>query len=666
MLRFAEEILLLILDNEEGDVTSSLPPHSLDRVLAGAILMDLALENRIDTDPDQLMLIDPTPVGDELLDPVLAEIARESRPFPIAHWIEHAAIRGDDIRRKALVRLVDRGILSSDDFTLFFLSHRVSRSKRYPVVDGRASEEVNFRIMRLLFSDDIPDPRDIVIVGLAAACGLFKFILSREELSEVQPRIDQIARMDLIAQSVARALQPAISTPPVPSARPPEEIPKVSGLPLFGSAFDMARNLRSFLGKHYRELGPIFEFRALNQRYVALVGPEANRFVQKRGRHFLRSHETWQDFNAALGAKDALMSLDGPSHVRMRKVHSKPFSPRYITDRIDDVVGITRGMVSEWTIEGPVAALYAMQGIIAEQLALLTTGVSARGHADDLIATLDSLLNVHVMRQRPGLVLKLPRLRRARRRMDELYEIVLARHAGERNTNPDLIDNLLELRRSDPQFFPETDLQLAVLGPFLAGIETAANTSAFMLYALLKHPGLLERMRVEADAFFDRGALTAESLRELDVTRRIVLETLRMYPIASALSRTAANSFEFAGHTVPARSKIIIGSTVPHHLPECFAEPERFDIDRFTPERAEHEKPGAFAPYGLGTHRCLGSGFAETQIALTLLTIVRDVELRLDPPDYKLKLKHAPTLHPGPSFRFRVTRRRHAARPDSG
>ena len=75
MLRFAEEILILVLDEERGDLATSLPPRSLDLALAGAVLMDLALEDRIDTDIERLMLVDATPVGDDILDPALADIA---------------------------------------------------------------------------------------------------------------------------------------------------------------------------------------------------------------------------------------------------------------------------------------------------------------------------------------------------------------------------------------------------------------------------------------------------------------------------------------------------------------------------------------------------------------------------------------------------------------
>ena len=55
MLRFAEEILLLLKDEDSGEIAPNYPPHLLDIVLAGAVLMDLALEDRIDTDLEQLI-----------------------------------------------------------------------------------------------------------------------------------------------------------------------------------------------------------------------------------------------------------------------------------------------------------------------------------------------------------------------------------------------------------------------------------------------------------------------------------------------------------------------------------------------------------------------------------------------------------------------------------
>ncbi len=201
MLRFAEEIMLLLLDDDGGEFVR-VPEWSLQCALAGAVLMDLALENRIDTDLEQLVLVDSSPVGDDLLDPTLASIAQATEPHDSRYWIQHTAQDADRIRDQVLERLVERGILQRRDERFLW----VFQSRRYPVVDGKADREVKLRIMGVLFSDEIPDPRDIVIVCLAEACGLFRELLSRRELEHANARIEQVRKLDLIGQAVAQAV----------------------------------------------------------------------------------------------------------------------------------------------------------------------------------------------------------------------------------------------------------------------------------------------------------------------------------------------------------------------------------------------------------------------------------------------------------------------------
>ena len=195
MLRFPEEIILLLYNEDRGDFAPGLAPHSLNIVLAGAVLMDLAQEHRIDTDPENLILVDSTPLGDDLLDPVLADIAQDTEARDLGYWVAQTAKQGDEIRDKALARLVNRGILEAESEGIFSLSRLVSHSRRYPTIDGQRVEEVRLRIMRVLFTDEIPDPRDIVIICLADASGVFKDILSQSELSEVQDRIELIGNI---------------------------------------------------------------------------------------------------------------------------------------------------------------------------------------------------------------------------------------------------------------------------------------------------------------------------------------------------------------------------------------------------------------------------------------------------------------------------------------
>lgn len=200
MLTFVEEIILLLLRDEDGKFVP-VSRLAMDRAIAGAVLMDLAMVNRIDTDLEHLVLLDATPVDDRLLDPTLAEIAKGER-HDTRFWVEHTVQHADEIREGALDRLVERGILERQEDRLLW----VFRSRRYPMVDGKAEREVKLRIMGVLFSDEIPDPRDVVILCLADACGLFRQMLSRRQLDQAASRIDQVRKLDLIGQAVSQAI----------------------------------------------------------------------------------------------------------------------------------------------------------------------------------------------------------------------------------------------------------------------------------------------------------------------------------------------------------------------------------------------------------------------------------------------------------------------------
>ncbi len=203
MLRFAEEVVLLLLRDDDGKFVH-VPSWLLDRILAGAVLMDLAMEYRIDTDPERLVLLDDTPVGDSLLDPTLARIAqdREGAERDARYWVEQEATHAEEIREEALNRLVEVGILEREDDRFLW----VFKSRRYPVIDGKAEREVKLRIMGVLFSDEIPDPRDVVIICLADACGLFRELLPKRELEQASVRIEQVRKLDLIGQAMAQTI----------------------------------------------------------------------------------------------------------------------------------------------------------------------------------------------------------------------------------------------------------------------------------------------------------------------------------------------------------------------------------------------------------------------------------------------------------------------------
>ena len=166
--------------------------------------MDLALQNRIDTDLRMLIVIDRTPTGDDLLDPILATLAEENDLHDARFWVERVADeRSGWIQEQALARLVDHRILQSEGGRLLW----VFRARRYPIIDGKAQREVRLRITQVLFSEEIPSPRDIVIICLADACRIFNHFMSEEDVERARERIDIVRRMDLIGRAVANAVQ---------------------------------------------------------------------------------------------------------------------------------------------------------------------------------------------------------------------------------------------------------------------------------------------------------------------------------------------------------------------------------------------------------------------------------------------------------------------------
>jgi hypothetical protein len=201
-LTLAEEITLLSLDDETGRPVgrAGMAP---DRALAGALLMELALAGRVDTDRDRLILVDPTPTGDPVLDAALARLAEPGAPADARGAIPLLARGAAEARAALLDRLVARGILRRmDERVLWILPDR-----RYPKAPGRVEvTEARARLRALLLREEIPDPHDALLLGLARAAGLLPLIFSAEELGRVQPWLDLVTRIESLNRSLAVAV----------------------------------------------------------------------------------------------------------------------------------------------------------------------------------------------------------------------------------------------------------------------------------------------------------------------------------------------------------------------------------------------------------------------------------------------------------------------------
>jgi golgi phosphoprotein 3 len=201
MLGFVEEIVLLQLDDSQGKFVN-LPLAAADVVLAGAALMELALDNRVDADLTHVIVVDPKPTGDDILDDVLRKLAEAEPELTAAAILERISRDAEQYAERALKRLVAKGILREEDGRFLW----VFRTRRYPVIDDQEQREVKARLRQVLLTDEIPDPRDVVLICLIDACGLLGLVLSPDEIAQTTTRVEALSRLDLIGQAVTKAV----------------------------------------------------------------------------------------------------------------------------------------------------------------------------------------------------------------------------------------------------------------------------------------------------------------------------------------------------------------------------------------------------------------------------------------------------------------------------
>jgi cytochrome P450 len=430
--------------------------------------------------------------------------------------------------------------------------------------------------------------------------------------------------------------------------------PLMHGLPVLGNTLALAQDVLQCMITGYRRHGSIFRLRALGETYTVIAGAEANLFFAREQGQHLRSKEFWAGIDQEMQADITLISADGPVHGELRQISKRGYSRGLFEAHLPEVVEIIRRKIEDWPVGESRSVVPWIQSVVIEQLGRVIVGTAPGDYGKDIYNFIRTALLVLITRQRPGFLLRLPAYRNSRRRAFELADTILAYHRAHPpvDREPNLIDDALAAAR-DGRVLSERDLVPFALGPYIAGLDTSANTIAFMLYAVYKYPDLLQRIQQEAQSLFSAGGPTPASLRQTDVLHRTALETLRRYPTTPAVQRTVTAPFEFAGHRVEAGGRIFIGTTVVHFDERYHPEPDRFDIDRYLAPRNEHRIPGAFAPYGMGTHTCLGAGLAEAQIMLTVAGLLRFGQFEMDPPQYALQTRPLPTNAPANNFRLK-------------
>jgi len=216
----------------------------------------------------------------------------------------------------------------------------------------------------------------------------------------------------------------------------------------------------------------------------------------------------------------------------------------------------------------------------------------------------------------------------------------LRRHAARmvarrRNAPPrgDMVDLLFAA--VDPETGQRMDDELVrdnLVGFIAAGHETSSYALSWALWLVAHHPQTERRLVEEVTRVAGDSQLTAEHLDDLVFTRQVLQETMRLYPGAVAIARSAARDIEIKGHRFRRGQLCLLATHAFHRRPDFWPDPDAFDPDRFAPGRQTTGRPRlAYMPFGGGPRVCMGAAFAMTELTLALASLVRAVRFEDDP-----------------------------------
>jgi cytochrome P450 len=232
------------------------------------------------------------------------------------------------------------------------------------------------------------------------------------------------------------------------------------------------------------------------------------------------------------------------------------------------------------------------------------------------------------------------RYRKHRKVFDELiFGIIRERKDRGQKEQGDLLDMLLATDMEEHQVRDES-ITLAV-----AGHETTANALSWTFYLLSKHPDVERRLHEEVKSVLGDRVPTLADLPRLELTERVIKESMRLYPPVWAFERQAVGEDEIGGQRIGPGYFVMMVPYTLHRDPVYWENPEGFDPDRFLPEREKERPRFAYIPFGGGPRVCIGNAFAMMEAKIILATIVAHHRVELVP-GHPIVLEPSITLRP--------------------
>lgn len=379
--------------------------------------------------------------------------------------------------------------------------------------------------------------------------------------------------------------------------------------------------------------GPVVRLRLGGRTFLLLSSPAAVHDVLVR--HAGAFEKGGRHIRARRWLGEGVLMAEGEHHHAQRRQMAPAFREDRLARYAPAMVAHSARLAAGWRDGGAVDLAEALLALSLTVTADTLLGADIRDSALALNSAVAAVATTLHAGSGPWTALteRLPwptprPVREAAAQLDAFMDDLIASKLGRPADPPDLLDELLagcSPGTNGRAYRPVRDQILTLL---MAGRETLAASLIWSWQRLGSEPAVEVRLHEELAHVLGERQPALADVPQLRYTRQVWAEALRCDPPAWATGRRAVRACHVAGTDVPAGSVVIMSQYVVHHDPALFADPWRFDPDRWSAQRPIPLPPCAYFPFGAGPRRCLGEGFAAQMAVLHLATIAREWRLR--------------------------------------
>jgi cytochrome P450 len=370
---------------------------------------------------------------------------------------------------------------------------------------------------------------------------------------------------------------------------------------------------------------------------------------------------------APLLGPNSLLSLEGKTHQRQRKLLTPQFHGERMLTYGELINDITKEVTSQWQIGEVFPVLSSMQEISFQVILKAVFGLKDGERCQKLKENLIGILNPKRPLLRVAMIM-FPFLRKdlgtwspwgrylqLRQQLDELiYAEIQERRSQSDPSRTDILSLMMAIR--DEAGEPMTDIELRdeLMTLLVAGHETTASSLAFALYWIHSQPGIYEKLLAELDSLGENPDPNA--IFKLPYLNAVCSETLRFYPVAMlGLNRLVKSPLEISGYKFETGTIVIPCIYLTHHREDLYPDPQQFKPERFLERQFT---PYEFLPFGGGNRRCIGMAFALFEMKLVLANVLSNWHLELAETEPVKPIRKGLLLGPGGGVKMVVKGKR--------